>query len=586
MSDSEAVAKRQRRVGGEEETSSEEAMPDGPHQQQPATASHVPHSIDLEAFAQRFSHIPVVVAYVFSFVSLHLVAALPQRLWRHVGCQITLLVMDTHDTAERRFWCGLSFSDAFEWGRRLTRLMSIVARYPSFFAIPRDGPAMRRKSPECLMHILSSVVPMVVEGHCEGQRAAAAAAGQPAGGTLESIEYSEFNTAIAIDDDESRELQRIRRRQKKGSLPPPLDPPPTLTSLTSITGIPGDEESIHGPRQPAFPGRRRKWRLPSLERVQAEWTATALGGELGDMVGASRRLKELQVHSNPDSMANTLRRLPVAEAGQPGPLSQLEDLEDVGTLTFVAMDDFISFDEWREGLGRLQTALVDRGCRSIKRFKAKFEMEPIDRRIFPTLSAIETFTRTVCVKPDIPVDIGITLSEEHLHETEYFDLSLLCDVPTRPEPSPFIQRHIQQMAAASLGAFFTIRPHHLTTPLDTPSPAAIALAESLTFTKVLDVVITEDDHVVYPEEEVQPDPVVLDHLPHNAFPAARRLIVNSREGKVMGRKIVHKMPAVTEIELRADPTSEQAVGMRRRWVGADTWSASKLSFCRVRVRGG
>ncbi|CEM01731.1 unnamed protein product [Vitrella brassicaformis CCMP3155] len=279
------------------------------------------------------------------------------------------------------------------------------------------------------------------------------------------------------------------------------------------------------------------------------------------MVGASRRLKELQVHSNPDSMANTLRRLPAAEARQPGPLSQLED---VGTLTFVTMGADIGFDGWREGLGRLQTVLVDRGCRSIKRFKAKFEMEPIDRRIFPTLSAIETFTRTVCVKPDIPVDISILLSEEHLHETEYFDLGLLCDVPTRPEPSPFIQRHIQQMAAASLSAFFTVRPHHLTNPgpLDTPSPAAIALAHSLTFTKVLDVVITEDDDVVYAEEEVQPDPVVLNHLPHNAFPAARRLIVNSREAKVMGRKMVHKMPAVKEIDLSVtDPTEEQAVGM-------------------------
>ncbi|CEM39361.1 unnamed protein product [Vitrella brassicaformis CCMP3155] len=136
---SESASKRQRRAAEGEEHGNEEAMvdADGQHQQhqqhQQATPSY---SIDLEAFAHHFGQIPVVVAYVFSFVSLHLVAALPQRLWRHVGCQITQLVMDTYDTAERRFWCGLSFADAFEWGRKLTRLRSIMARYPSHRAIP------------------------------------------------------------------------------------------------------------------------------------------------------------------------------------------------------------------------------------------------------------------------------------------------------------------------------------------------------------------------------------------------------------------------------------------------------------------
>ncbi|CEL91720.1 unnamed protein product [Vitrella brassicaformis CCMP3155] len=58
------------------------------------------HSVDVGAFAQRFSQIPVIIGCVFSFLSLHLVAALPQRLWRHVCAQITHLVMDTYNTAE------------------------------------------------------------------------------------------------------------------------------------------------------------------------------------------------------------------------------------------------------------------------------------------------------------------------------------------------------------------------------------------------------------------------------------------------------------------------------------------------------
>ncbi|CEM38510.1 unnamed protein product [Vitrella brassicaformis CCMP3155] len=148
-------------------------------QQQQVAPSKVTHRIDLEAFAQRFSQIPVVVAYVFSFLSLHWVAALPQRLWRPVGSQITHLVMNAYDTAERRFWCGLSFGDAFEWGRRLTRLRSIVVKYPTGLRFPSGTPDGRK------------IATALVEGHIEGQRAAAAAAtGQQARSTLKSLEFS------------------------------------------------------------------------------------------------------------------------------------------------------------------------------------------------------------------------------------------------------------------------------------------------------------------------------------------------------------------------------------------------------------
>ncbi|CEL96705.1 unnamed protein product [Vitrella brassicaformis CCMP3155] len=211
MSDSEAVAKRQRRVSRDEETSSQEAMTDGQHQQQQqATASHTAHSIDLEAFAQCFSQVPVVVAYVFSFVSLHLVAALPQRLWRHVGCQITQLVMDTYDTAERHFWCGLSFADAFEWGRRLTRLRSIVVKYPPGLRIPKGIPERRHDDdldiPLPLMR--DKIVTALVEGHSDGRRATAAtASGQQASTTLESIEISEGEETIIFDEVEGRDIR-------------------------------------------------------------------------------------------------------------------------------------------------------------------------------------------------------------------------------------------------------------------------------------------------------------------------------------------------------------------------------------------
>ncbi|CEM39360.1 unnamed protein product [Vitrella brassicaformis CCMP3155] len=392
---------------------------------------------------------------------------------------------------------------------------------------------------------------MVVEGHCEGQRAAAAAAGQPAGSTLESIEYSEFDSVMAIDDDEMRELQRISL--KRESRPPPLDPPPTLASLTSITGIPWEDTGDPGPIQPVIPGRGRNWRLPSLEKVQTEWTVA--GGELGDLVWASRSLKELQVKSYPDSMADSLRRIPVAAAGQPGPLLQLED---IGTLSFEGMDwpIYVTFDEWREGLEALQTVLFKRGCRSIKQFNAIIDLgghpDGIDSDIFPTLSAIEAFIDTVCVSPDIPVDINISGS---------FDLGLLCNVPTRQ--SLFVQKHIPQIAATSESAHFLIYPEDLTNPgyLDTPSPADNALAGCLTFPKAKDVVVSHNNDVEDAEEiEVQPDPVVLERLPHNAFPAASRLHIKSRNGHAIARRLVTKMPAVKRIDLsRTHPTEEDAV---------------------------
>ncbi|CEM39358.1 unnamed protein product [Vitrella brassicaformis CCMP3155] len=251
MSEEAACAKRQRRAaeGEEDDHAHEEAMVDADgQQQQQATASH---SIDLETFAHHFGQIPVVVAYVFSFLSLHFVAALPQRLWRHVGCQITQLVMDTHDAAERRFWCGLSFSDAFEWGRKLTQLRSIIAKYPRGLRIPRaDKPTWRGRLVEgipvypglrkcTLPLVIDNIVTALVEGHSEGRRAAAVTAGQtePAGETLESIEYSNGGSVIDVDIEEYPSITAAE--EKAAVRPPPLDPPPILTSLTSITGMTG-----------------------------------------------------------------------------------------------------------------------------------------------------------------------------------------------------------------------------------------------------------------------------------------------------------------------------------------------------------
>ncbi|CEM01767.1 unnamed protein product [Vitrella brassicaformis CCMP3155] len=481
---SESASKRQRQtVEGEEH-----GLDDGHHeavmdtdgrqqqQQQEATASHTTHTIDLEAFAQRFSQIPVVVAYVFSFVSLHLVAALPQRLWRHVGCQITQLVMDTYDTAERRFWCGLSFADAFE-------------------------------------------------------AAAATAAGRQAPTTLESIDIIKGESAIVVDEAEGRDIRAARERL--AALPPALDPPLTLTSLRSITGVPGGYE-------PSYPGRGRHWQLPSLEKVQVRGMLYR-GEMLGELVGTSRRLKELHVECHPDVMANSLAQIPVAAAGQPGLLSQLED---VGTLRMSSAS--------ARGLERLQAVLVNRGCRSIKKLKVTFEELWTDSSIFAPLSAIEAFRRAVCVSLDISVAIN---------SNRGFDLSLLCDTPIRPEPSPFVQKHIQQLAANATTASFFFGPEHFATPgpLDTPSPAAIALAQSLTFPEAKEVVVGINVEELDVDAD-QPDPLVIDSMPHSAFPAASRLSIQTSEVHAGGRRLLTKMSVVKSIDLD-EPTEADAAGV-------------------------
>ncbi|CEM01742.1 unnamed protein product [Vitrella brassicaformis CCMP3155] len=514
-------------------------------QEEEEEEEEVTHSIDLEAFAQRFSQIPVVVAYVFSFVSLHLVAALPQRLWRHVGCQITQLVTDTHDTAERRFWCGLSFSDAFEWGRRLTRLKSIVVKYPPSLVV------RHHHGFSCDYHSLSllisnKIVTALVEGHSEGRRAAAATAtGRQAPTTLESIDISEGGSDIIVEEAEGRDIRAAT--EPSVALPPPLDPPPTLTSLRSII-IPGHELSMTGiipEDELSCPGRGRHWQLPSLETVQVR--ESAYDGEvLGELVATSRRLKELHVECHPDVMAGSLRRIPVAAAaGQPGLLSRLEDIGTLSVRTGAA------------DLEGLQEILVDRGCRSIKKLSIRLEDYDIDSSIFAPLSAIETFASAVCVSPDI-VDTSVFGTSDNEDPVDCFDLGLLCEVPTNPAPSFFVQRHIQQLAAASERALFTILPDHLTTPLDTPSPAAIALAECLTFPKATAVTVRGHGGFAANAEEV--DPLVFDSMPDSAFPAASSLYVHSGKGLAIGRRLVSKMPVVKRIDLRV-PTEEDAVGV-------------------------
>jgi len=199
----------------------EEDLQDGPQEN---TASH---TVDMRAFAHRFSSIPVLIGCVFSFLPLHLLAQLPQGLCRRVSSQITRLVIDTYGRAERLFWCRLPFADAFAWGRRLTQLIAIVIRFPQPSGLPYvTGEAYAKD----LIDKVAGNVIVLVEGHCEGPSAgaAAAAAGQSPHSTLESIEFNEIDLSTRfIDSDEYREVRAIGQQAAAFPRPSTLPPPST-----------------------------------------------------------------------------------------------------------------------------------------------------------------------------------------------------------------------------------------------------------------------------------------------------------------------------------------------------------------------
>ncbi|CEL91706.1 unnamed protein product [Vitrella brassicaformis CCMP3155] len=327
---SKVAPKRQRTAAVRRDDFSEEAGMDAGQ-----TSDDAQHSVDVGAFAQRFSQI------------------------------VTHLVMDTYCTAERRFWCRLSFSDAFEWGRRLTGLQSIVVRCLRY--VPDQSAWAWRDRMDYgkgLQRAMNDKVTAVVEGHAEGRRAA-----QAGGGTLESIAFDDFDppgdygyegdTTGDIDMDEMSEVTAIA--ENPPTLPPPLDPPPTLSALTSITGL----SEKHCPRHD------RLWQLPSLRTVQAAYYGEFDSAEvLGPLVRTAQHLKGLDMEIRPDILAESLTVIPVAAGGgQPGPLSQLEL---VGTLGVLGQSEHISINQWRNGLERLQAVLVERGCHSIKQLNVDF----------------------------------------------------------------------------------------------------------------------------------------------------------------------------------------------------------------------
>ncbi|CEL93119.1 unnamed protein product [Vitrella brassicaformis CCMP3155] len=282
---------------------------------------------------------------------------------------------------------------------------------------------------------------------------------------LTDAERSDDVTVTMLDE------KKIRRRIKGWTDRKSSRPPPTLTSLTSITTVTG-----------LSTGQGRHWQVPSLERVHIKrprsWGISGGWVEqetLGGLVASSRCLKQLQVECTAEAMAESLRCIPVAAAGQPGHLVQLEE---IGTLSVLSASAETATSTLAFCVRSPPAPPPHSSCRSTS---SSWPPEPSGRPL--------AFVPAICPA-----------------------------LWTHPAPLPAFSRNVV-----------------ITGPHDWGPDA----------------------------DAEEPDPVVLDSMPENAFPAASSLFLYTCKGHVIARRLLTKMPVVRRIQLfcRHNSTEEQTVGV-------------------------
>ncbi|CEL91920.1 unnamed protein product [Vitrella brassicaformis CCMP3155] len=343
----------------------------------------------------------------------------------------------------------------------------------------------RRDRLWCLNTMMS-----IVEGHAAGRREACDKEGQPhmAKGCLETIHFTPSN---------------------------PYFTPPTLHALRAVTGAVRQHSVLAD----------RGWKMPALERVgQQGWDAITLGR----FVSSSSCLKRVEgLWGSWGQLATVFEHFPVASAGQPGPLRHLQ------TIGGIERRDGESPEQYLAGVTRLQDVLMSRGCRkSLTSFDVKIPSFE-DHDSLSALLAVDGFINTCCTSPDVPLDVTV------LGGTD-FDLSLLYADAFPPSPSPFIKTAIQEAARQTMYVDYNISQHDLTHPIDSPSQAAVDIAQSLSFDNVWRVLVHNAPGFVPPPGSPSPAPAIINHLQH--FPTARYLCVWSSVGVGAGRWLAQKMP--------------------------------------------
>ncbi|CEM23346.1 unnamed protein product [Vitrella brassicaformis CCMP3155] len=318
-------------------------------------------------------HKPVILALVLAFVPLRLLIRLPRRIWQHIAPQYTHLLIDGHDRDDERFWGRMPSHVARLWGCRLMHLTSVTLRQPLGRYTYKRGWGI-------------GALISILDGHSSARQREREAGAEMDEGSLTSIAFECFP---ASHDGFNHQPPAVLM----------ANVPIRLPALTSMTGV---HDGL-------------KWLLlrleaPSIEMIQGDMDANVWA--LGPFLQHSTRLKRYCVPSTSIYKIVVFNCIRVAAAGQPGPLSQLQDIGRMGLPP-------------SEQLAPLQNILFNHGCRSLSSLDLELQ-EKVNRQTFSILSAVTAFVSAVCRSPDIPITWRL--------EKKWLDLSLLHFVPIYLSP--------------------------------------------------------------------------------------------------------------------------------------------------------
>ncbi|CEL93399.1 unnamed protein product [Vitrella brassicaformis CCMP3155] len=421
--------------------------------------------------------------------------------------QQTHLSIDSSTDADRHFWASMTRKEAFQLGKRLPNLTALRMVQP-------HGDRLW-----CLDRMIC-----VVEGHADGRRESRKKNGQQhmARGSLESIKFTSTNSTTSSSNKETAQPSSISQlptnspKRKRPPVPPSFAPPPTLHALRTVTGAVRQHRVLAD----------RSWHMPALEYLGQEgWD----DDELGRFIISSSSLKEMGGRWRSwEEWAGLFESFPKPSAGRPGPLRHLQT---IGGIEYD--DDDETPEQYREGARRLQDVLTSRGChKALTRFDVR--IPPFqDHDSLSALLAVDGFISNCCVSPDVPLNVQVTRPVS-------FDLSPFYADAFPPRPSPFIKTAIQEAERQATRVTYTISQHDVTHPVNSPSQAAVGIAESLTFDKAHCVTVANADGFGPPPGTPAPTPTIINHL--QPFPRAGALRICSAVGGAAGRLLAMKMP--------------------------------------------
>ncbi|CEM03627.1 unnamed protein product [Vitrella brassicaformis CCMP3155] len=459
-----------------------------------------------------------VLMLVTPFLPLHILVPLPLRrpnsaklLWEEAAISHTRLFIDCaakadhqywHSPTEgRRFWQRIPLPSVERVAARLTGLTEITLCHPEYRRVRSPTP---ENHPVWCSDVLVSVIETTAaprarpDGHADASR-------------LETIAFEKVRLSRA-------ELLDLRPQRPR--LPDRLAEPPTLPSLKVVTGAVEDLDVLAD----------RGWRVPSLERVEQQgWGAD----QLIHFISSSRSLQHVGGSLSDDGWASVFEGMPEATAGQRGPLARLQS---IGT---IELHD--SPEAARGAIARLQVALASRGCRRSLTQLVVEGLNVINSSVLPVMQSLESLHKTCC-RADAPVVFEAQNVPTRVpRRVASVDLSLFYSDDLPANPSPLFKTMMQQLARQTNRVKYVISEHDLTHPVDSPSKAAIGIAESLTFDGVRFVAVVDAPGFVPPPDTPLPHPTIINHL--QQFPNSVGLLeIRSRLGGEAGRLLAQKMP--------------------------------------------